>query len=382
MLEREDRGFAVRSSMNPTTPQTWEARRPGRDQLTRVAGRWFLKRLLPRCEDQFETDPVSEDEAVRWLRDNGYILTDGMSWDGDKGDELVYRAGQWTCNSWMYDPSEDPEPPPGVLDSAGPGWHLYPLPVSADQAVAWLLHNDYPVPVPLEAITAAAAPPPETPPRYLFRKEGHYWEVRFGSTRSVKAKDCKGMGQIAALLQSPNTSIPALVLQRGGSRSGPSQKDHDAPPAEEDLHGDPKDNYGGGRAKDGPRGNTRLSEQDMIDDEYLASVKAKLAEVAAELKEVRERGDEAEGASLEAKRNAILKEFQKARGLGGKFRNFSDEAEKARQAVIRNLNQAYKNLLDADRSLRPLVDHLKASLKPEGTSRAYRPDHPAPPWQW
>jgi hypothetical protein len=210
------------------TQETWRTARPmSWDHLTRVGDQWTLVRDEGGMEE-----PLDVLEAVAWLKENDLVLWDGMSWDGDKGDQLIYQAGQWTRNAWAFDP-DNPDPPPGVLDSAGPGWHLFPFPTSVEQAWHWLEINGYRKPVPVQAVLDKAVP--VGPTEYRFTRHGDYWEVQFNADKPTLIRDMDGMGYIALLLRQPQLPFPAVDLVALVKPPPPRKEDKGRPVADRDL---------------------------------------------------------------------------------------------------------------------------------------------------
>ena len=58
--------------------------------------------------------------------------------------------------------------------------------------------------------------PPEHRPASVFRREGEYWSIRFGSDE-LRMRDAKGLRYLAQLLGSPGREFLALDLATAGS---------------------------------------------------------------------------------------------------------------------------------------------------------------------
>ena len=82
-------------------------------------------------------------------------------------------------------------------------------------------------------------------------------------------------------------------------------------------------------------------------------------------------GDVRAGKDLAAERAALLNELQRAAGLAGRSRVFSDDAERARVNVTRTIRQALNRILVVDPNA---GRHLIATVR-TGAHCVYQPDH-------
>src|SRR5262249_42971601 len=83
--------------------------------------------------------------------------------------------------------------------------------------------------------------------------------------------------------------------------------------------------------------------------------------------------------ALQLEKQALLVELRSATGLRGRARQLGPTrpARKAADAVRETLDHVYKVM---KKTMPTLVEHLRASIRREGTSYAYRPDFPARSW--
>jgi hypothetical protein len=75
--------------------------------------------------------------------------------------------------------------------------------------------------------------------------------------------------------------------------------------------------------------------------------------------------------------NAASRPDGKSRRLGS-----ASPAEKARQAVQQALKRAYQKMEKGNPPLSGLVVHFKKAIHTEGCAYVYRPDSPAPTWNF
>lgn len=202
-------------------------------------------------------------------------------------------------------------------------------------------------------------------PPYLFTLVGEIWVIRYEAEEGLFNND-KGMQYIRRILENPNRPVPALDLV-GGSRT-------DAAAARSIDELEKYENE-----EDCPAGE---SWDDVLDEEAEKSIERRVKDIADQLEQARAEGNKNKVAKLEGEWEGIENELRATQGWGGKRRRLGGmgAAEKARQAVCKALDRAYKKMVNAPAPLSRLVDHLRRAIRAEGNHYVYRPDDPPPDW--
>ena len=111
-----------------------------------------------------------------------------------------------------------------------------------------------------------------------------------------------------------------------------------------------------------------------IDDTARAAYRQRVSRLDALLDAADRAGDASGARRLEAERQALLVELRRATGLGGRAREATSEAERARVNVTRTLRATLERLADtAPRA----AAHLQASIR-TGRACSYQPAHGGP----
>jgi hypothetical protein len=191
------------------------------------------------------------------------------------------------------------------------------------------------------ATPPSAEEPP--PPRYHFQLKGHFWEVRFADEHG-RFRDCKGMGYIARIIARINSPLEALVVY--GVRS--------------DAAGAPS------------------SPQEETDNRGLAEYAERYRDLKEEIAEAESNNDLATVKKLKEELAALAEQLNGNRGRrGGRRLGRPSNAQRAADAVRRARDRAYENMR---KDMPKLVAHFESSIKLEGTTFAYYPPAPVPPW--
>jgi hypothetical protein len=251
------------------------------------------------------------------------------------------------------------------LKRYGPDWDCFAtqsLLGKLDKALQEAL-ADVPVLLPSSQPAAHSSGPPSANP--CFKLDGNVWHVRFDG-KEGRFSDTVGMQYIRRLLMQPNKSIRAADL------AGVNEKLKARYPHAERC--------GGGKPEALPAGESR---QEILDPKAKDDFRNRLAEVKAELEEAREYNDLGRIEPLQLEEQQIIDELKRKLDLRGRSRRLgpAGKDEKARTAVWQALHRAYKCLVDASPSMKPLVEHLRASIRTERTSYIYRPDGEVPDWE-
>jgi pimeloyl-ACP methyl ester carboxylesterase len=169
------------------------------------------------------------------------------------------------------------------------------------------------------------------------RREGEVWRLRFGERQSL-LRDCKGLADLARLLDRPGDDIHVLDLV-----GADASERRDA--ARGDVTADPK---------------------------ALAEYRRRLRDLDEELGEAEANGDMGRTRKLGAEREALLAQLAADTGRRGRARRLADPVEKARKAVTARLRDAIRRVTAADRDAGA---HLEQSIQ-TGVHCAYRPAQP------
>jgi hypothetical protein len=199
---------------------------------------------------------------------------------------------------------------------------------------------------------------PESGSRALFRREGEYWDVRFGDD-FARLRDTKGLRYIATLLSAPRREIHVIELA-GATEAGiaDSTESRAAVLTAEDLHA------------------SRLDGRDaLIDPRARQAYRRRLAELEGDLQEARDWNDPERAARAQEEIDALTEELARAAGLGGRGRRASTAAERARVSVTKAIKGAIKTVT---RECPALGAHLAASVQ-TGRFCSYAPPGEAPP---
>jgi tetratricopeptide (TPR) repeat protein len=187
--------------------------------------------------------------------------------------------------------------------------------------------------------------------RRVFRKEGEYWTVVFG-TDAFRLKDIKGLTYLAQLLGHPGREFHVLdlatvahgVLPKGAPPT---------PPGEDDLH--PHDLAGAGPA---------------LDERAKAAYRQRLLDLEDELDEAVAWSDSLRASKLQEERDFLAGELSAAMGLGGRDRKPGSPSERARVNITRAVRAAVARVREFSPAL---ASHLDATVH-TGTFCCYSPD--------
>ena len=181
-----------------------------------------------------------------------------------------------------------------------------------------------------------------TPPadEWTLRRDGEDWVLAAGAEQ-IRLRDGRGLHYLRALLAAPGKEISALDLVADGA------------------------------------GLAATGTDPLLDDDARSAYRTRLAQLAEELDAADATGDVARAARVDTEREAILTELRRSTGLGGRARQTTAEAERARVNVTRTLRTAIERI--SDRAPEAGA-HLRRSIR---TGLACRYD-PAPggPARW
>ena len=209
---------------------------------------------------------------------------------------------------------------------------------------------------PPPAVATLPSAPPDGPlAAAVFRRDGEYWTIEFG-TDTIRLRDSKGLGHLARLLEAPGQEIHALELSR--LESSP----RGALPRTDGI--DVVAEAGDGGA--------------VLDAEAKAAYRQRLDDIRADIAQAEQWNDPERLARLQDEERALARELAAALGMGGRDRTFGSPAERARVSVTRAIRTALAHIaLQSD----GLGEHLSATIR-TGTFCSYMPDPRAPiTWQ-
>jgi tetratricopeptide (TPR) repeat protein len=157
-------------------------------------------------------------------------------------------------------------------------------------------------------------------PSVVCRRLGRSWHVQVNG-RAATVADCVGMGYLAILLAHPGREIAAAELAAGAPATRISTVD----------------NRTGARTR-----------QPILDDVALRQYRGRLSQLQADIEEYEAMNDPARAEAARTERDWLATQVRTAVGLGGRGRQFSDDAERARVAVGKAIRRALDRLAAAD----------------------------------
>jgi AAA ATPase domain len=189
-------------------------------------------------------------------------------------------------------------------------------------------------------------------PGSRFVREGDFWTIAYGG-KTMRLRDLKGLRYIAFLLAARGREVHVLELVAAVDG---------APPADAIV--------GDGLHAAGVAGLDPL-----LDPQAKAEYRGRIEDLRTELEEARGFADGERAARIEQEIDALVEELARAAGLGGRDRQMSSPAERARVNVTKAIRTAIKL---AGRESPALEGHLTASIR-TGRFCSYAPPGAAPP---
>ncbi len=175
---------------------------------------------------------------------------------------------------------------------------------------------------------------------WTLRRDGEDWLLEAGPEQA-RLRDGLGLHHLRTLLAAPRLEISALDLAAGGAGLVPPLA---AP---------------------------------VLDPSAAAAYRDRLVALVAELDAADEAGDRDRAVRAETERQVLLGELRRATGLGGRPRRATDEAERARVNVTRNLRATFGRI---EKAAPRAAEHLQASVR-TGLFCRYDPA-PGGPTRW
>ena len=181
--------------------------------------------------------------------------------------------------------------------------------------------------------TPAPVPPQAQTPDARWERSGDLWTLSFAGT-TVHVKQARGLEDLAKLLSCPDQEIHATALYQG------------------DVHGNLE----------------TLGSDPVLDEQAIASFRARLKDFEVGAEEARDRGDVDGAERLLAARDQLAQQLRGATGLGGRRRKLGDAAERARKAVTARVRASIQKIEEVHPQL---GSHLRAQVS-TGSFCCYR----------
>ena len=209
--------------------------------------------------------------------------------------------------------------------------------------------------------TAYSLPQPSvlSPQHSVFRHEGDYWTITYREI-SFRLRHIRGLDYIAQLLQHPNIEFHVLDLVSRTQRTVSSSA-----LAYVVTFGEPH-----ARVQPG-------AVDALLDVKAREAYKQRLAELREELEEAHSFNDLGRADKAQQEIDFISAELTRGFGLGGRTRNASSSAERARVNVVKGIKAAVAKIAEHS----PLLEHYLATTIKTGVFCSYTPP-PFNPISW
>jgi eukaryotic-like serine/threonine-protein kinase len=188
------------------------------------------------------------------------------------------------------------------------------------------------------------------------RREGELWTIAYAG-ETFRLRDVKGLRYLALLLAAPGTEIHALDLLHAGEGTAPRR----ATAADAAAAGLSASTLGPG--------------EPVLDAPAKEAYRRRLRDLGEDLEKARDWADPERIVRLELEIDALTDELARAAGLGGRDRELSTPAERARVSVTKAIRTTIRTI---DRHCPALGAHLSASIH-TGRFCSYAPPAEAPP---
>jgi hypothetical protein len=188
----------------------------------------------------------------------------------------------------------------------------------------------------------------------VLRREGEFWTIGYAG-ETFRLRDVKGLRYIACLLAAPGKDVHALELVSAAEGHGPDRRARLA--AAELTASFPGDA--------GP----------TLDEAAKEAYRRRLEDLGEDLQQARDWGDEERAARAAEEIDFLTRELAQAVGLGGRNREATSPAERARISVTKAIKKAITLI---GRESPTLASHLEASIH-TGRFCRYAPPGEAPP---
>lgn len=208
-----------------------------------------------------------------------------------------------------------------------------------------------------EAGTEPEEPVLARPQGNYFIRRGEFWAIRYGGGREHVYPRDRGFDHLRILLSHPGTNLSAAELEARTTR----------------LRASPPRAASTADALEGGVGVSLPTGDDMLDDDAIEALEARLEQIEQLRSTLTERGspdDVDDLDELEAERDRIVQELERSRGLGGRTRKLGNPCERVRKRVGNAIRRAVDIIRDADE---PLGAHLSKPALTVGNTLVYVP---------
>lgn len=200
--------------------------------------------------------------------------------------------------------------------------------------------------------------------RFMFKRDGENWLVRFGDEHG-SFKPVDGLTYIARLLANSGRRFSAEDLKRSTAVA-------DAP--SRTL------SEGSAEVLDGQVGMTKETMQKAADETTIRQCRSRLAEIAGEREAAREGGNIEKLDELEEEEKKISDYLTAAEDVRGDSRPLADSQRSMFNSVKQAIDRAMKKFKSAHPPLPQFHQHLSQALDSRNGYFEYRPPQPAPTW--
>jgi hypothetical protein len=238
---------------------------------------------------------------------------------------------------------------------------------------------------------AAGGAPPGPAGLATCRRRGRQWRIDLDG-RTAMVEHSVGLHYLAVLLANPNQEISAVDLAAGpgfalpvGTEQLPIAGGESAARTGEEAGERSEAARRGNRVPGGSRrgsayitgadigsvapAGAAATAQPVLDEVARREYRQRLARIPALIEECEARGDNLQATALRAERDWLVAELAAATGLGGRPRQFTDGAERARIAVGKAIRRALQRVSAVD----PVIGaELRATVQ-TGIRCSYRP---------
>jgi len=183
----------------------------------------------------------------------------------------------------------------------------------------------------------------------IFRKVGDSWNMRYAGGDLFAMSDATGLFYIAYLLGRPNSPTPTRIL-----RDAYASQQID--PCSRSYKGARE--MASSQSEDGP--SYVRDAGDVLDPQAMKQYRDRLDELKQERQTAQSMNDETQLSTIDKECGFIESELDRATGLGGQRKRVSAEEKKARDAVLKAINEILEKISEQDPDLER---HLRNSIQ-------------------
>ncbi|ODS33190.1 MAG: hypothetical protein SCARUB_01668 [Candidatus Scalindua rubra] len=198
----------------------------------------------------------------------------------------------------------------------------------------------------------------------FFLLKGEYWTISY-EDKTINLKDSIGLQYIHSLLNNPGKEFHVLKLVREIKKN---------PPYEDIYNEINKEQQEGQLIEEGL---SKGSTGEVIDKKAIKEYEDHYNDLKSELEDETIPKSDERIAGIEKEMEQITKALTAGRGKRGRSRKFADEAEKARKAVSKAINESLDKIKDEQSGHQALWKHFKNTLT-TGSFCSYKPEKTIP----